>query len=96
MNILKGSIYIYPDVGTISVIAITLRYIFALLHNALHLWRIIIDSDSYRFRLFAGVIASDSYCSELAVQRYHFTSLSLSATYASVISSSEEAVLIWQ
>ena len=43
-----------------SVIAITLRYVFALSHtgNALYLWRIVIAFDSYRFRLFAGVIAS--------------------------------------
>ncbi len=34
-----------------SAIAITLRYVFALLHNALYLWRIVITSDSYRFRL---------------------------------------------
>jgi hypothetical protein len=46
------------DVGTISVIAITLRYIFALLHNVLYLWRIVIAFDSNRFRLLAGVIAS--------------------------------------
>jgi hypothetical protein len=60
-----------------SVIAITLCYIFALLHNALNLWRIIVASDSYRFRLFVGVIASNIYCSELAGQRYRFTLLSL-------------------
>ncbi len=60
-----------------SVMAIMLRYIFALLHNALYLWRIVIASNSYRFRLFTGVIASDSYCSELAGQRYRFSSLSL-------------------
>jgi hypothetical protein len=47
----------YAEVGTISVIAITLRYAFALLHNALYLWTIVIASDSYRFRLFVGVIA---------------------------------------
>jgi hypothetical protein len=35
------------EVGTISVIAITLRYVFALLHNALYLWRIVIASDSF-------------------------------------------------
>jgi hypothetical protein len=49
---------------------ITLRYVFALLHNALYLWRIFIASVSYRFRLFADVIASDSYRSGLAGQRY--------------------------
>jgi hypothetical protein len=65
------------DVSTISVIAITLRYVFALLHNALYLWRIVIAFDSNRFRLLAGVIASDSYRSELAGQHYRFTSLSL-------------------
>ncbi len=60
-----------------SVIAITLRYVFALLYNALYLLRIVIAFDSYGFRLFAGVIASDSYRSELGGQRYCFTSLSL-------------------
>jgi hypothetical protein len=44
----------------------TLR--FALLHNALYLWRIVITSDSYCFRLFAGVIAYNSYRSELEVR----------------------------
>jgi hypothetical protein len=65
------------EVGTISVIAIMLCYIFVLLHNALYLWRIVIASDSYRFRLFAGIIASDTYHTELAGQRYRFTLLSL-------------------
>ncbi len=60
-----------------SIIAIMLCYVFALMHNVLYLWRIVIASDSYRFKLFAGVIPSDSYCSELAGQRYHFTLLSL-------------------
>ncbi len=60
-----------------SVIAITLRYVFALLHNALYLCRIVIAFVSYRFRLFAGVIASDSYRSELVGQRYRFTLSSL-------------------
>ncbi len=41
-----------------------LCYVFALLHNALHLWRIVIASDSSCFKLFVGVIASNSYCSE--------------------------------
>jgi hypothetical protein len=53
-----------------------------LLHNALYLWRIVIASDSHRFRLFAGIIAYDSYRSELAGQRYRL--LSFCATYASV------------
>jgi hypothetical protein len=79
-----------------SVIAITLRYVFALLHNALYLWRIVIAFDSYRFRLFAGVIASDSYCSELAGQRYRFTSLSLWVTYASDIATRKVTVLFWR
>jgi hypothetical protein len=60
-----------------SIIAIMLPYIFVLLHNALYLWRIVIASNSYRFRVFAGVNASESYHSELAGQRYCFTSLSL-------------------
>jgi hypothetical protein len=54
---------VLSEVGTISVIAIRLRYVFALLHNALYLWRIVFASDSYR--------------SELAGQRYRFTLLSL-------------------
>jgi hypothetical protein len=41
-----------------SLIAIMLCYVFALLHNALYLWRIVIASDSYRFRLFVGIIPS--------------------------------------
>ncbi len=49
--------HLFAEVGTISVIAITLRYVFELLHNASYLWRIVIASDSYRFRLFVGVIA---------------------------------------
>jgi hypothetical protein len=48
-----------------------LRYIFALLHNALYLKRIVIASDSYCFRLFTGIIA-DSYRSELEGQHYRF------------------------
>ncbi len=34
--------------GTISVLAITLRYVFAFLHNALYLWRIVIAYYNYR------------------------------------------------
>jgi hypothetical protein len=60
-----------------SVTAITLLYVFALLHTALYLWRIVIDFNSYRFRLFVGVNSSDSYCSVLAGQRYRFTLLLL-------------------
>jgi hypothetical protein len=63
-----------------SVIAITLRYVFALLHNALYLWRIVIAFDSYRFRLLADFIAYDSYRSELAGQHYCFTLLSFRVT----------------
>jgi hypothetical protein len=54
-----------------------LRNDFASLHNALNLLRIVIASNSYRFRLFAGIMASDSYSSELAGQRYRYTSLLL-------------------
>jgi hypothetical protein len=46
---------LHAKVGTISAIAIRLRYVFALLRNALYLWRIVIASESYRFRLFAGL-----------------------------------------
>ncbi len=60
-----------------NVIAITLRYVFVLKHKALYLWKIVIASNSYRFRLFADVITFENYRSELAVQCYRFTSLSL-------------------
>jgi hypothetical protein len=52
-----------------------LHYVFALLHYALYLGSIVNASDSYCFGLFAGVITYDSYRSELAGQRYRFTSL---------------------
>ncbi len=64
-----------------------LCYVFALMHNALYLWRIVITSNSYRFRLFAGVITSDSCRSEATGQHYCFTLLLLWAIYASVITS---------
>jgi hypothetical protein len=70
-----GAVSTYTEVGPISIIAIMLHYIFALLHNPLYLGRIVKASDSYRFRLFVDVIAYDSYRSELAGQRYCFTSL---------------------
>jgi hypothetical protein len=77
--------HIFP--GWFATIAITLHYVFALLHNALYLRRIVITSNSYCFRLFVGIIASDSYRSELAGQRYCFTTLLLYATYTRVIAS---------
>jgi hypothetical protein len=52
--------------------------------------RFISVENSYRFRLFAY----DSYRSELAGQRYRFTSLLYRVTYASVISSREVTALI--
>ncbi len=70
-----------------SVIAIMLRYVSTFLHNDLYLWRIVIASDSYHFRLFADVITYDSSHSELAGQHYRFTLLLFSVTYASVIAS---------
>jgi hypothetical protein len=48
-----------------ALLAITLRYIFALLHNASTLWRKVIAFDSYRSRHIEIVIASYSFCSEL-------------------------------
>jgi hypothetical protein len=48
-----------------SVIAITIRYIFALSHNDSTLWRKVIASFSYRFGLIEIVIASYSYRSSL-------------------------------
>jgi hypothetical protein len=47
-----------------SVISITLRYVFALLLNALPLWRVI-ASIIYRSRHIGAVITSYSYCSKL-------------------------------
>ncbi len=79
-----------------SIIAITLCYVFAWLHNALYLWRIVIASDSNRFRLFAGIIAYDSYRPVLAGQRYCFTSLSFWVTYAGVVVFREVMALIWR
>jgi hypothetical protein len=76
--------------------AITLLYVFVLLHNALYLWRIVIASNSYRLSLFAGVIAYNSYRSELAGQRYRFTSLLFRVTYASVIASGKVTALVWR
>jgi hypothetical protein len=58
------------EVSTLSVIAITLRYVFALSYNALTLWRNIIASVSYRFEHLEAVIASYSYCSELVDKCY--------------------------
>ncbi len=74
-----------PEVGTISVITITLRYIFALLHNVLYLQRIVNASDSYRCRIFAGVIASDSalslQVSVIALLRYRYCLSNISKHY---------------
>jgi hypothetical protein len=44
-----------------SVIALTLCYIFALLHKASTLWRKVIAFFSYRFRLMEFVTVSKSY-----------------------------------
>jgi hypothetical protein len=48
-----------------SVIAITLRYIFALSHNASTLWTKVIAFCSFRSRLIETVITSYSYRSRL-------------------------------
>ncbi len=53
-----------------NVIAITLRYVFALSYNALTLWRNVIASISYRSEHIRDVIASYSYRSKLIDQRY--------------------------
>jgi hypothetical protein len=55
-----------------SVIAIMLRYIFALSYNVVTLWRNIIGSISYRSGYIGDVIASYSYRSKLIDQRYRF------------------------
>jgi hypothetical protein len=95
----EGAVKIYAKIRgrhyeRYSVIAIMLHYVFALLHNALYLWRIVNASDSYGFRLCAGVTAYDSYRSELAGQRYRFASLSFLVTYASAFASREVTALI--
>jgi hypothetical protein len=55
-----------------SVIAITLRYIFALLHNALYLWRIVIALDfSWALSLLI-VIALSLQVSVIALLCYRF------------------------
>jgi hypothetical protein len=55
-----------------SVIAITLRYVFALSYNVLTLWRNVIAYISYRSEHVGAVIASYSYRSKLIDQRYRF------------------------
>ncbi len=55
-----------------SVIAITLRYVFALSYNVLTLWRNLIASISYRSEHIGAVFASYSYRSKLIDQRYCF------------------------
>jgi hypothetical protein len=51
--------------GTLGVIAITIRYDFALSHNAFILSRIVISSKSYHSENIKPVIASYSYCSDV-------------------------------
>ncbi len=61
----------YAEVGTLSVIAITLCYIFALLYNVLTLLSLLIV---IALSTYAGaVIASDSCRSKLIDQRYRFS-----------------------
>jgi hypothetical protein len=60
------------EVGTSSVIAIMLCYVFALLYNVLTLWRKVIASISYRSEHIGAVIASYSYRSKPIDQCYRF------------------------
>ncbi len=60
-----------------SVIAITLRYDFALLHNAFIPYRKVIASNSYRSEHIEPVIAFNSYRSDVIDQRYRISSLLL-------------------
>jgi hypothetical protein len=62
----------------LSVVAISLRYVFALSNNSLTLLGSVIDSIIYRTRHIDAVIASYSYCSKLIDQHYCFYSLLLS------------------
>jgi hypothetical protein len=48
----------YTEFGTLSVISITLRYVFALSHDALTLLRSVIASIIYRCEHIGAVIAS--------------------------------------
>jgi hypothetical protein len=52
---------------------------FALLHNALYLWRRVIASNSYRFILFAGFVALSLQVGVIARYRFeqHTQALSL-------------------
>jgi hypothetical protein len=68
---------LHTEIGTLSVIAITLRYIFALSYNVLTLWRKIIASISYRSEHIGAIIASYSYRSKLIDQRHCFCYWSL-------------------
>jgi hypothetical protein len=55
-----------------SVIAITLRYVFAFSYNVLTLRRNVVTSISYRSEHIGAIIASDTYRSKLIDQRYRF------------------------
>jgi hypothetical protein len=61
------------EVSTLSVIAITLRYVFALSYNILTLWRNVVASISYCSEHIGADIASDSCRSKLIDQRYRFS-----------------------
>jgi hypothetical protein len=65
----------------LSVIALYLRYVFALSHNSLTLLRSIITSNIYCSGHIGAIIASYSYCSKLIDQRYCFYLLSLFRYY---------------
>jgi hypothetical protein len=56
----------------LSVIALYLRYVFALSHNSLILLRSIITSNIYCSGHIGAIIASYSCCSKLIDQRYCF------------------------
>jgi hypothetical protein len=55
-----------------SLIAITLRYVFALLHNALYLWRIVFALDFSLALLLLKVITVSLQVSVIASLRYRF------------------------
>jgi hypothetical protein len=66
-----------PEVGTLSVLAITLRYDFALSRNAFLLSRTVIAFNIYRSVHVGPVIASYSYRSDVIDKRYRIYWLSL-------------------
>ncbi len=73
----KSVATLFAEVGTFSVIAITLHYNFALLYNAFILCRIVITSNSYSSENLEPIIALYSYRSDIIDKCYCIYFLSL-------------------